>query len=69
MNSEGIGLGLYITKMITQQFGGDVSVDSFYGRGSTFKLYFKLSNEENQEDHVQRLFNNKYAKRPALKLD
>ena len=26
MNTQGVGLGLYITKMIVGQFGGEVSV-------------------------------------------
>ena len=40
MNSQGIGLGLYITKMIVLQFGGKVGVESSLGRGSTFTMCF-----------------------------
>lgn len=35
---SGLGLGLYITKQIVQSFGGDISVESKVGEGSTFKI-------------------------------
>jgi K+-sensing histidine kinase KdpD len=43
MNTKGVGLGLYITKMIVGTFGGVVSVNSEQGKGSRFNLNFKLS--------------------------
>lgn len=46
LNSQGIGLGLYITKMIVEQFGGVVGVKSMEGRGSTFSMCFILSKHE-----------------------
>lgn len=42
-NTNGIGLGLYITKQIVEEFGGKVSVRSVFGEGTTFTLSFKLS--------------------------
>ena len=58
LNSNGIGLGLYITKMIVKQFQGQVSVESEPGRGSTFNLAFKLSKQEaDQGVKVLRMFN------------
>jgi hypothetical protein len=42
LNSKGIGLGLYITKKIVQEFGGEVSVISNLGVGSEFSFFFKL---------------------------
>jgi PAS domain S-box-containing protein len=35
---EGIGLGLYITRLIAEAHGGTVSVQSEVGKGSTFQL-------------------------------
>ena len=35
---DGTGLGLTISRMITEQIGGELTVDSVIGEGSTFKL-------------------------------
>lgn len=40
MNTQGIGMGLHITKMIVEQFDGEVWVESEVGVGSTFGLSF-----------------------------
>lgn len=40
---EGTGLGLYITKRLVEQNGGEISVRSEPGRGSTFMLRFPIS--------------------------
>jgi signal transduction histidine kinase/CheY-like chemotaxis protein len=39
----GTGLGLTITKLLTEIMGGEVSVDSVPGRGSTFRVRLLLS--------------------------
>ncbi|KTD70785.1 response regulator [Legionella tucsonensis] len=38
----GTGLGLYLTKSFSKILGGDVSIDSEYGKGSTFTIMLPL---------------------------
>lgn len=40
LNKNGVGLGLVISKQICQQYGGDITVESELGIGSTFTYYF-----------------------------
>ena len=40
--TEGQGIGLYLIKKIIDASGGKVEVESELGRGSTFKMYFKI---------------------------
>jgi PAS domain S-box-containing protein len=39
---EGTGIGLYITKRIIENNGGHILVESEEGKGSVFKVFFKL---------------------------
>lgn len=41
-NKEGKGLGLYMTRSQVTAMGGKIEVESEPGKGSTFKIYFKL---------------------------
>lgn len=57
VNTKGIGLGLHICKLITQQFGGSVNVKSSPGRGSEFNFSFKLELKAAEENGVRRKVN------------
>ncbi|EJN06245.1 ATP-binding protein [Phyllobacterium sp. YR531] len=39
----GLGLGLTITRLLTETLGGDIQVSSVYGEGSTFRVRLMLS--------------------------
>jgi len=43
---EGSGLGLHLSKKLANLLGGDISVKSKFGKGSTFKLVLELKDEE-----------------------
>ena len=45
-NRGGMGLGLTISKMIIQELGGDISVSSEQGKGSTFTFIIPLDEYE-----------------------
>jgi signal transduction histidine kinase len=57
VNQNGIGLGLYITKKIVEEFGGTVNVTSTFGEGSTFSLAFKLSSQLDEIENETRTVN------------
>jgi signal transduction histidine kinase len=44
LNKEGCGLGLNISKKIATALGGDLKVESEFGKGSTFKLILPFDN-------------------------
>jgi len=59
INTKGIGLGLHICKLITEQFGGSCSVQSAEGVGSVFSFTFHLSEPqlENGNNGLRRIQN------------
>lgn len=42
MNTNGIGLGLFICKSIVKEFGGQIGVKSEFKEGSTFFFSFEV---------------------------
>lgn len=44
--TQGNGLGLYITKQITEKMGGQISLTSEINKGTIFELKFPVYNEE-----------------------
>ena len=58
LNNKGIGLGLHISKMICNQFGGDIFCSSEWGKGTTFTFLIALDElMENSSDRDQRIIN------------
>lgn len=41
-NISGLGIELYVVKVIAESHGGTISVDSEMGKGTSFKLTFPL---------------------------
>lgn len=49
----GTGLGLYLTKSFSKILGGDVSIDSEYGKGSTFTIILPMVSKVGVEKRSQ----------------
>ena len=49
VNTQGIGLGLVISKLIVEKFGGVIGFTSKYNEGSTFFFTFQLYQPEINE--------------------
>ena len=54
MNTNGVGLGLYISKNIVEQFGGSICVQSELGSGSSFFFSFNIEGAVVEETVVRR---------------
>ena len=46
LNTNGIGLGLHICKMIVEQFGGLITCKSVWGEGTSFIFLIALDDSE-----------------------
>lgn len=51
INSEGIGLGLMISKMIVEAFSGTIGFNSKLNQGTTF--YYTFINHQIQESEIK----------------
>ena len=68
INTQGIGLGLHISKMIAMQFGGDIMVKSKWGFGSKFTFVLQLSEKQDSQTTFQRHFNPIKKKYPKITI-
>lgn len=53
-NTKGIGLGLCISRMIVEIFGGSVQVESEPNKGATFSFTFNIYEKQVQSEEIKR---------------
>ena len=54
LNTQGIGLGLHISKLISQQFGGEIVCHSEWGKGSSFIFLIALDEMPDEQSKIIR---------------
>ena len=67
---EGTGLGLSITKSLTELMGGEITVESEYGKGTTFRLYIRqgfVSDKRIGADKADQLRSFRYERRKTAR--
>lgn len=63
LSTYGLGMGLYMTKILVEQFEGTVSVESEVNQGSTFGFTFSLRDSAPNAQEQDRQLNPNYPKR------
>ena len=53
MNTQGIGLGLYICKQIVEEFDGKINVKSVPQMGSTFTFFMMITKHEDNAPKIE----------------
>lgn len=48
-HTEGSGIGLYLVKKVITNVGGDIEVESEFGKGTVFKVYFPNGKRNNMD--------------------
>lgn len=69
INTKGIGLGLYISKMIVEKFGGNIGLKSEVKVGSQFTFVIALEKLTNTENKINRIRNPKSRSHPRFALE
>mmetsp|Transcript_375 Transcript_375/g.321 ORF Transcript_375/g.321 Transcript_375/m.321 type:complete len:192 (-) Transcript_375:1218-1793(-) len=69
LNTHGIGLGLHISKKITQQFGGNIVCVSEWKKGSKFVFLFALDAGQDFDTGVRRCRNPIQRFYPKVKFE
>ncbi len=67
INEQGMGLGLTISKGLTQKLGGNTQVSSVYGSGSIFEFSIKFKASEQEEEEEEKKEKEEEEKEEAKK--
>lgn len=69
LNPRGIGLGLFISKQITQAYGGDIHIESKKDVGSKFTFVIQLDKQDTQGSQIMRCLNPYQKTYPQMSID